>query len=276
MPDQGWPNLDDDQLVILSKRQKRPKIPLRPVFRLQRASVLPTTSALHVKTRVNKAPTLQNEKVGSGAMLAKAGSIGDAWGSRVTLRPWINGRGLSSLTTLYLTFFRYCQPCLRKDVTRSISHKPPIRKSSRKRTTREIFDQQTGPEPNTNKWLKMLEGKPILKESFKRMNGEDVCLTWIEQDPHAMEEPTVIETPEGLGMKMPPVELSVAGVSEILGEKTPIEVIGLTFPSYRIVPVSKRASLQMYLPNRIPPVGLLENGRIISRPRLLLVTRFAM
>jgi len=87
VPDQGWPNLDDDQLVILSKPQKRPRIPLRPVFRLQRASALPTTSALHVKTEVNKAPTLQNEKVGSGVMLAKVGSIGDAWGSRVTLRP---------------------------------------------------------------------------------------------------------------------------------------------------------------------------------------------
>ena len=123
-----------------------------------------------------------------------------------------------------------------EDATRSISHKPPIRKSSRKRTTRDFFDQQTGTEPNTNKWLKMLEGKPILKESFKRMKGEDVCLAWIEQDPHAMEEPIVIETPEGLGVKMPPVELSVADISETLGEETPIEVIGLTFVSYRVVP----------------------------------------
>ena len=84
-----------------------------------------------------------------------------------------------------------------------------------------------GTEPDTNKWLKMLEGKPIAKESFKRMKGEDVCITWLEQDPHAMEEPIVIETPEGLGMKMPLEELSVADISEILGEATPIEVIGL-------------------------------------------------
>ena len=209
-------------------------------------------------------------------MLARIGSIGDVWGNRVTLRPWINGRGLSSPTIPCLTFFRYCQPCLKKDVTRSISHKPPIRKSSRKRTTRDFFDQQTGTEPNTSKWLKMLEGKPILKESFKRMKGEDVCLAWIEQDPHAMEEPIVIETPEGLGIKMPPSELSVADISEILGEETPIEVIGLIFTSYHVVLVSNRASLQMYLPNRIPPVGLLENGRITSRPSLLLVTRFGM
>ena len=147
-----------------------------------------------------------------------------------------------SPVTSHLTFFRYCQPCLSKDGGRSISHKPPIRKSSRKRTTRDTIDLDTGTESNTNKWLKMLEGKPILKESFKRMKGEDVCLAWLEQDPHAMEEPIVIETPEGLGMKMPPGELSVADISEILGEATPIEVIGLTLASYLTVAVPNRAS----------------------------------
>ena len=76
----------------------------------------------------------------------------------------------------------------------------------------------------------------MLKDSFKRMKGEDVCLAWVEQDSHAMEEPVIIETPEGLGMKMPPVELSVADISEVLGEGTPIEVIGLTPISYRVIP----------------------------------------
>jgi len=150
------------------------------------------------------------------------------------LRRWTNGRGFPSPTTPYLIFFRYCQPCLSKDVTRSISHKPPIRKSSRKRTTRDFADQHTGTE---SKWLKMLEGKPILKDSFKRMKGEDICLAWLEQDPHAMEEPIIIEAQEGLGMTMPPKELSIAGISDILGEATPIEVIGLTPVTYRIVPV---------------------------------------
>jgi hypothetical protein len=63
VPDQGWPNLDDDQLVMLSKPQKRLRIPLRPVFQLQWRSVLPKNTALRVK-KANKAPTLQNEKVG--------------------------------------------------------------------------------------------------------------------------------------------------------------------------------------------------------------------
>lgn len=99
-----------------------------------------------------------------------------------------------------------------------------------------------GTEPDTNKWLKMLEGKPILKDSFKRMKGEDVCLAWLEQDPHAMEEPIVIETPEGLGMKMPPEELSVADISETLGEATQIEVIGPILASYHTVFISNEPS----------------------------------
>lgn len=169
-------------------------------------------------------------------MPARAGFIGGVWGSEETSKPWTNGRGLSSPTVAYLTSFRYCQPCLKKDMTRSISHKPPVRKSSRKRATRDFFDQDMAAEPGANKWLKMLDGKPMLKDSFKRMRGEDVCLAWVEQDPHAMEEPIIIETPEGLGMKMPPVELTVADISETLGEGTPIEVIGMPPMSNCIVP----------------------------------------
>ena len=134
--------------------------------------------------------------------------------------------GVSLPKPSYLTFFRYCRPCLSKDVTRSISHKPPVRKSSRKRAARDFVDQRA--ESDYNKWLRMLEGKPILKESFKRMEGEDVCLTWLDQDSQAMEEPIVIETPEGLGMEMPPKGLTIAGIADTLGETTPIEVIGLS------------------------------------------------
>lgn len=89
----------------------------------------------------------------------------------------------------------------------------------------------------------MLEGKPILNDSFKRMKGEDVCLAWLEQDPHAMEEPIIIEAPEGLGMTMPPKELSVTDISGTLGEATPVEVIGLIPASHRVTPVSNRNAL---------------------------------
>lgn len=109
----------------------------------------------------------------------------------------------------------------------------------------------------------MLEGKPILEESFKRMKGEDVCLAWLEQDPHAMEEPIVVETPEGLGMKMPHEELSIADISEILGEATSIEVIGLILTSYHTVTRSNSASYcRRIYPVKFPRLDYWKMGEL--------------
>lgn len=71
----------------------------------------------------------------------------------------------------------------------------------------------------------MLQGKSIKPDPFKRMAGSNVTVEWLESDPAALTEPIVIESPDGLGMKMPE-GLSVDGVAEILGESTPVEVIG--------------------------------------------------
>ena len=62
--DQEWPSLDDDQRAILSKPQKRLRKLLNLVYRLLRASIPPKKSALRVKTKVNKAPIQQTERVG--------------------------------------------------------------------------------------------------------------------------------------------------------------------------------------------------------------------
>lgn len=72
----------------------------------------------------------------------------------------------------------------------------------------------------------MMEGKDIKPHSFKRMKGSDVTLEWLETDPTAMTEPILIENPEGLGMKMPSEDFTVSEVAEIVGEDTPVEVIG--------------------------------------------------
>ena len=45
-------------------------------------------------------------------------------------------------------------------------------------------------------------------------------------DDDAMKEPIVVETEEGLGMKMPPSGFTVDDVAEALGEDYPVEVIG--------------------------------------------------
>ena len=50
-----------------------------------------------------------------------------------------------------------------------------------------------------------------------------------------MKEPIVVESEEGLGMKMPPSEFTVSDVAEVLGEDTPVEVIGMCSLSPQLV-----------------------------------------
>lgn len=71
----------------------------------------------------------------------------------------------------------------------------------------------------------MMQGKAIKPDTFKRMEGSDVTLEWLESDPSAMREPIIIEKPDGLGMKMPE-DITVGDIAEALGRNTAVEVIG--------------------------------------------------
>jgi F-box/leucine-rich repeat protein 10/11 len=72
----------------------------------------------------------------------------------------------------------------------------------------------------------MLEGKKVKDNNFRRMKGSDVGLEWLESDDSAMQEPFIVESPDGLGMKMPDGDFSIEDVAEAVGEETPVEVIG--------------------------------------------------
>jgi len=58
------------------------------------------------------------------------------------------------------------------------------------------------------------------------MKGSEVTVEWLEHDPEALREPILIEKPDGLGMRMPHPEFTVADVAEAVGSDTPVEVIG--------------------------------------------------
>ncbi|KAH9946403.1 Clavaminate synthase-like protein [Epithele typhae] len=90
----------------------------------------------------------------------------------------------------------FCKP-------RVITMKPPARKSTRKKQQRDYAGLNAGQEADPSRWLRMMEGKPIKKDPFKRMPGADVGLEWLQNDEEAMKDPIVVETEEGLGMKMP-------------------------------------------------------------------------
>jgi hypothetical protein len=104
--------------------------------------------------------------------------------------------------------------------------KPPARKSSRKRTQRDYANLNSGVESDPSKWVRILQGKVIKDADFRRMKGQDVGLEWLASDENAMREPIVVETPDGLGMKMPPKDFTVDDVVELVGGDTPLEVIG--------------------------------------------------
>lgn len=121
---------------------------------------------------------------------------------------------------------RFCKPCLDAVPSRVITMKPPARKSTRKKTQRDYAGLNAGQEADPSRWLRMMEGKAIKKDPFRRMKGSDVGVEWLENDEGAMREPIVIESDEGLGMKMPPPAFTVSDVAETLGEDMPVEVIG--------------------------------------------------
>jgi F-box and leucine-rich repeat protein 10/11 len=139
----------------------------------------------------------------------------------VTLAFFIYSSQLSNVPRLC----RYCEACVQADSTHIMTFKTPARKSSRKRTQRDYANLNSGLGSDANRWTRMLETKEIKKDSFKRFKGSELE-EWLEQDDDALREPIVIENPEGLGMTMPPNNFSVEDVAEMIGEDTPVEVIG--------------------------------------------------
>ncbi|KAI0693879.1 Clavaminate synthase-like protein [Cytidiella melzeri] len=111
----------------------------------------------------------------------------------------------------------FCTPCRDADPKRVITQKPPARKSTRKRAQRDYAGLNGGSEQDPSR----LTIKP---DPFKRMAGSDVTMEWLETDSSALTEPIVIETPDGLGMKMPE-GFTVDDVAESLGADMPVEVI---------------------------------------------------
>ncbi|KAG8795110.1 JmjC domain-containing histone demethylation protein 1, partial [Serendipita sp. 399] len=79
--------------------------------------------------------------------------------------------------------------------------------------------------PEVNKWIAIAESKKYSPDNFRRMNGSDIGMEWILRDETAMKEPIVIEVPDGLGMKMPPREMTVRDVANEVGPDTHVEVI---------------------------------------------------
>src|ERR1700722_14012038 len=132
------------------------------------------------------------------------------------------------------------------------------RKSSRKRTQQDYANLNSGLQSDPSRWMRLLDSKIVAEANFKRMHGSGVSLNWLNSDDSAMREPIIIESPDGLGMKMPPPTFTVRDVAEIVGEDAPVEVIGkesLVLPIVYIV-----HPFQMLHPNPTLRDGLWASG----------------
>ncbi|KDR81408.1 hypothetical protein GALMADRAFT_59800 [Galerina marginata CBS 339.88] len=139
-----------------------------------------------------------------------------------------NGEDVENIAKWYV----YCPLCTTADPTRLMTLKAPARKSSRKRTQRDYANLNSGLGSDPNRFLRMLESKEIKKDPFRRMTGAELDSAWLEDEgAGALTEPIIIEQPEGLGMKMPPRDLTVEHVAEYIGEDTPLEVIDVASQS---------------------------------------------
>ncbi|KAG8891971.1 JmjC domain-containing histone demethylation protein 1, partial [Tulasnella sp. 403] len=136
----------------------------------------------------------------------------------------------------------YCSNCLRDHPELAITFRLPTRKSSRKRTQSNYMALVEGSSADPNKWMKIIQNKPIAPDRFRRMKGADVNLQWLLEDDNAMREPIVIEEPHGLGMRMPgwtsdagpsdkSIDFDVDDVTKIVGGETPVEVIDVASQS---------------------------------------------
>ncbi|KAF9002043.1 JmjC domain-containing histone demethylation protein 1 [Cyathus striatus] len=155
----------------------------------------------------------------------------ESWIRCDACRTWYHWRCAGNGEDVEMIDKWYCQPCININPSRKITVRGPARKSSRKRTQRDYASLHNGLGSDPNRWLRMLEGKPVQPDPFKRMDGDCVGLSWVEEDDSALLEPIVVETADGLGMKMPPEDFTVNDVTELVGSETPLEVIDVATQS---------------------------------------------
>lgn len=129
---------------------------------------------------------------------------------------------------------RFCRACLVENPDRKITLKPPARKSSRKKSQHDYASLHSGVQADNNKWMVYVRSKVTKGDPFQRLLGKDLTLEWINGDNNALTEPIIVEICDGLGMRMPERSLTVRDIASILGEDTPVEVMGEAYFSFAI------------------------------------------
>ncbi|KAI9277219.1 hypothetical protein BDA99DRAFT_429673 [Phascolomyces articulosus] len=109
------------------------------------------------------------------------------------------------------------------------TYKPQRRKSEREHTRLNYADLNEGKTADQNIWSKILKAKAFAKDPFKRYKGEEVTVDLLKKT--GMREPFVIEQPDGLDMKMPSSNTTVADIADGVGHDHHVEVIDVATQS---------------------------------------------
>ncbi|KAJ3160614.1 JmjC domain-containing histone demethylation protein 1 [Geranomyces michiganensis] len=106
--------------------------------------------------------------------------------------------------TQYCTkfFCKLCEPKHGKSV-----FKEPTRKSKRGTTQINYNELNEGIPAEEHRFTKILQARTFAQESFKRLKGNELTLKWARKD--GLREPVIVESPEGLDIKMPDKDLIV-------------------------------------------------------------------
>lgn len=97
-----------------------------------------------------------------------------------------------------------------------IIDKPSVRKSQRERARLNYADLNNGKTADQAIWKRILNAQTFAKDPFKRYQGSQVTLELLRET--GMREPFIIESPEGLDMKMPSQSITVNDIADAIGK----------------------------------------------------------
>ncbi|KAK4054293.1 JmjC domain-containing histone demethylation protein 1 [Microbotryomycetes sp. JL221] len=133
----------------------------------------------------------------------------------------------------------YCSTCINDsansegNIRLKTIYKQATRKSSRTSTTNKInyANLDNHLPADVGKWFKVAETRPMVQGTFKHYIGHDITNEWVWNNPSSFKEPFIIDEPQGLGLKMPPRDISIQQISKLVGPDTPLEVIDVASQS---------------------------------------------
>jgi F-box/leucine-rich repeat protein 10/11 len=80
-------------------------------------------------------------------------------------------------------------------------------------------------------WHSIADTRPHTNSKFKQMKGSELTLEWLQSDPRAFSEPIFIAKPDGLDMRVLPVDIKISEIAALVGVDKALDVIDVASQS---------------------------------------------